>query len=69
MPAWNLHRQVEIAFKRRRRSFTSTFKTEVERFCQVGGRNIGQVASDLDLAGAALLDWVHRAIVDAKTYN
>jgi len=35
--------------KRKRRSFTTEFKREAVRLCEVGDRNIGQVAKDLDL--------------------
>lgn len=51
--------------KRTRRSFTSAFKAEAVRLCQVGDRNIGQVASDLNLTETALRDWVRRAEIDA----
>ena len=51
--------------KRRRRSFTREFKREAVRLGEVGDRNIGQVAKDLDLGETALREWVKRAAVDA----
>jgi transposase-like protein len=39
--------------KRKRRVFTDDFKADAVRLCQVGGRSIGQVAKDLDLAETA----------------
>jgi len=51
--------------KRMCRSFTSAFKVEAARLCRVGDRNIGQVASDLNLTETALRDWVRRAEIDA----
>ena len=51
--------------KRKRRSFTREFKGEAVRLCEVGDRNIAQVAKDLDLGETALRAWVKRAAVDA----
>ena len=51
--------------KRKRRSFTREFKREAVRLCEVGDRNIAQVAKDLDLGETALRAWVKRAAVDA----
>ena len=51
--------------KRKRRSFTAEFKREAVRLCEVGDRNIAQVAKDLDLGETALRAWVKRAAVDA----
>ena len=51
--------------ERKRRSFTTEFKREAVRLCEVGDRNIGQVAKDLDLGETALREWVKRAAVDA----
>ncbi len=51
--------------KRKRRSFTTEFKQEAVRLCEVGDRSIAQVAKDLDLTETALRDWVKRADVDA----
>ena len=53
--------------KRKRRSFTREFKREAVRLCEVGDRNIAQVAKDLDLGETALRAWVKRAAVDAGT--
>jgi transposase len=50
--------------KRRRRSFTREFKTEAVRLCEVGDRNVAQVAKDLDLTETALRKWVKRAEMD-----
>ena len=50
--------------KRKRRQFTAEFKAEAVRLCQVGDRNVGQVAKDLDLTETALRQWVRRAEVD-----
>jgi len=51
--------------KRKRRSFTREFKREAVRLCEVGDRNIAQVAKDLDLVETALREWVKRAAIDA----
>ena len=51
--------------KRKRRSFTREFKREAVRLCEVGDRNIAQVAKDLDFGETALREWVKRAAVDA----
>jgi len=51
--------------KRTRRSITSAFKAEAVRLCQVGNRNTGSVASDLNLMETALRDWFRRAEIDA----
>jgi transposase-like protein len=51
--------------KRKRRSFTTEFKAEAVRLCQVGDRTIRQVAQDLDLTETALRAWVSRSEADA----
>ncbi|MDQ3033750.1 MAG: transposase [Myxococcota bacterium] len=35
--------------KRKRRKFSTEFKAEAVRLCQLGDRSVGQVAKDLDL--------------------
>ena len=51
--------------KRKRRKFSSEFKADTVRLCQVGGRTVREVARDLDLTETAVRDWVKRAEVDA----
>ena len=51
--------------KRKRRKFTTQFKAEAVRLCNVGDRSIGQIATELDLTETALRAWVKRAEVDA----
>ena len=51
--------------KRTARSFTSALKAERVLLCQVGGRNNGQVGSDLKLTKTALRDWVLRSKIYA----
>ena len=50
---------------RRRRSFTAEYKAEVVELCRTGGKSIGQVARDLDLAETAVRRWVAQAEIDA----
>lgn len=51
--------------KRKRRAFTSEYKAEVVDLCRKGGKSIGAVAKDLDLAETAVRRWVQQAAVDA----
>ena len=51
--------------RRKRRAFSTEFKTEAVRLCRVGDRTITQVAKDLDLTETALREWVRRADIDA----
>ena len=51
--------------RRKRRTFTDEFKTEVVGLCQRGDRTIPQVARDLDLTVSAVRGWVKQAEVDA----
>jgi transposase len=50
---------------RRRRSFTSEFKSEIVEACNRGDRSIGQVARDFDLTETAVREWVKQADIDA----
>jgi len=50
--------------KRKRRAFTPEFKAETVRLVQEGGKNIAEVARDLDLTESALRLWVRQAKVD-----
>ena len=50
---------------RRRRSFTSEFKSEIVEACSRGDRTIGQVARDFDLTETAVREWVKQADIDA----
>jgi len=50
--------------RRKRRAFTTEFKTEAVRLCRVGDRTIRQVAEDLDLTETALRGWVKQADID-----
>ena len=51
--------------RRKRRAFSTEFKAEAVRLCQVGDRSITEVAEDLDLTETALREWVKRANIDA----
>ena len=51
--------------KRRRRVHTPEFKAETVQLVLTGGRNVGQVARDLDLAESLVRSWVRQAEVDA----
>ena len=45
--------------------FTAEYKAEVVELCRTGGKSIGQVARDLDLAETAVRRWVAQAEIDA----
>ena len=50
--------------QRRRRRVTAEFKQEAVRLCKQGGRSLGQVAQELDLAESALRRWVKQYEID-----
>lgn len=47
--------------KRARRQFTDEYKAEAVNLVRTGGKNLAQVARDLDLTESALRTWVERA--------
>ena len=51
--------------KRRRRVHTPEFKAETVQLVLTGGRSVGQVARDLDLAESLIRGWVRQAEADA----
>lgn len=51
--------------KRRRRVHTPDFKAETVQLVLTGGRSVGQVARDLDLAESLIRGWVRQAEADA----
>jgi transposase len=51
--------------RRRRRVHTPEFKAETVQLVLTGGRSIGQVAGDLDLAESLVRGWLRQAEVDA----
>jgi transposase len=51
--------------KRKRRSFSDTYKAEVVALVRKGGKSIGAIAQDLDLTETAVRAWVRQAEVDA----
>ena len=53
--------------RRHRRAFTPEFKAEIVELCQRGDRSAGQVATDFDLAGTAVREWVKQAGRDTGT--
>ena len=50
--------------KRKRRSFTAAYKTEVVTLVRSSGKSIGAVAKDLRLTETAVRAWVGQAAVD-----
>jgi transposase-like protein len=50
--------------KRARRSFTPEFKAETVKLVRRGGRSVGQVSKDLDLADSLIRVWLKQAEVD-----
>ena len=52
--------------RRKRRKFTSEYKTEVVKLVNTSGKSIGQVASELDLTETAVRAWVNRAEIDER---
>jgi transposase len=51
--------------KRRRRVHTPEFKAETVQLVLTGGRSVGEVARELDLAESLVRSWVRQADVDA----
>ena len=51
--------------KRKRRSFSDTYKAEVVALVRKGGKSIGAIAKDLDLTETAVREWVRQAAIDA----
>lgn len=52
--------------KRKRRRFTSEYKSEVVKLIKTSGKSIGRIAGELDLTETAVRTWVGQAEVDAK---
>jgi transposase-like protein len=50
--------------KRARRNHTQEFKAETVKLVREGGRSIGQVSQDLDLADSLVRMWLKQAEVD-----
>ena len=51
--------------KRKRRSFTREFKADAVKLVKTSGRNIPDIARELDLTETALRSWVKQVDVDA----
>ena len=51
--------------KRKRRSFSRQYKTEVVELIRKSGKGIGAVARELDLAETAVRHWVQQAEIDS----
>jgi transposase len=62
-----MRKQVEgkRADRRRRRSFTASFKAEVVALVRQGDRTIPAICREMDLAETAVRRWVGQAAVDA----
>ena len=56
---------METQGSRHRRAFTPEYKAEVVELCHTGGKSIGEVARDLDVAETVLRRWVKQADIDA----
>jgi transposase len=50
--------------KRKRRSFSTAYKTEVVDLVRASGKSIGAVAKDLGLTETAVRAWVRQAEID-----
>jgi transposase len=50
--------------KRKRRAFTTEFKTQTVRLVRDSGKSIGEVARELDLTESAVRAWVRQATID-----
>jgi transposase len=50
--------------KRTRRNHTPEFKAETVKLVREGGRSVGQVSQDLDLADSLVRIWLKQAEVD-----
>lgn len=53
------------AGRRRRRSFTASFKAEVVALVRQGDRTIPTICREMDLSETAVRRWVEQAAVDA----
>lgn len=51
--------------RRKRRSFTQTYKSEVVELIRKSGKGIGTIAKELDLTETAVREWVKQAQIDA----
>ncbi len=51
--------------RRKRRSFTREYKAEVAELIRKSGKNIGAVASELDLSETAVRRWVQQEEIDS----
>ena len=51
--------------KRKRRAFTTEFKTQAVRIVRESGKSVAVVARELDLTETALRSWVRQAEIDA----
>ena len=52
--------------KRKRRSFSAAYKTEVVDLVRASGKGIGAVAKDLGLGETAVRAWVRQAAIDGS---
>jgi transposase len=52
--------------KRKRRSFSQAYKSEVVDLVRASGKSIGAVAKDLGLTETAVRAWVRQAKVDGR---
>jgi transposase len=52
--------------KRKRRSFSAAYKTEVVELVRASGKSIGAIAKDLGLGETAVRAWVRQAEVDGS---
>jgi transposase len=52
--------------KRKRRSFSAAYKTEVVDLVRASGKSIGAVAKDLGLGETAVRAWVRQAAIDGS---
>jgi transposase len=50
--------------RRKKRAFTPEYKAEAVRLVQVGDRNLGEVAKDLDLTETSLRAWTKLAAIE-----
>ena len=53
--------------KRKRRTFTSEFKSEAVRLCADGKQSIADVCRELEVSEGSLRHWISQAAVDAGT--
>ena len=52
--------------RRKRRKFTPEYRAEVVQLVRASGKNIAQLARELDLTESAVRAWVERAKIDEK---